>query len=348
MAEETGRVESYRYGVCVGLDAVGFSTKPPSEQDQLIEDLENQVVGCLAKDSLEERADYALAPAGDGLFVAFLRDKDPDGNLRRAFTFIEALYKARNGFAKLRLGVASGLMRPRYAFTSGKPAGPANVIGDGVNLTSRVLGVADEEQILVSEGVYYHSRVISDAAKDLTFVPVGDYRIKHGDLLRLYAVFGPKDEGKQLGLNKSGRFVIPKSPDRIDWAADPKATMPVFGPARPLDDLRPLGSPGHGELDSNASDDQHLNEPQHYKAGEREPFLVAEAWATLRQPLDRLEVTIRIPPTPRVAVSGTERNCLEKGADTPGHPAALAVEALARGLRGELSGPVRHSAGAAS
>jgi class 3 adenylate cyclase len=333
--------KDFRYGACAGIDIVGFSQKPAYAQPSLIDDLEKIVSQSFQTFRNRVRAtwiigqDVVFAPSGDGLFVAFLLDNAADDNVIHCMNFAHYLcniLQRRLRHAQVRIGIATGLLQQRVAFSDVNRHTAVNVIGDAINLAVRVMDLASGGQVLATQGVYSHyvnCRAAGRGDAHLEFVRVGDYEIKHRHLLGVYAVYDPN----------GFRQIITPQKGRIDWATNDVALRSCVRSPQSLDPLLPLGAPDHGQRDPASI------WPEGYRKENSHPYLVAEASVSCDRDRGRRVVTVSLSGSPRVAVDRDQRKRLETHPDGSGHPDALAFEAFRRGLRASLIGSVRHSAG---
>lgn len=137
-----------------------------------------------ALDSLEVReGERILNPIGDGLYVALLAPPEKyDLHLRLAVEILRKLgeYNEHVGRPEkfdLRIGI-DDCMDDLAPDINNK----VNVVGDGANIASRIMGLADGGQILVSESV--HRQLFKRQQYENKFRELPSKRVKHGFLVR--------------------------------------------------------------------------------------------------------------------------------------------------------------------
>jgi len=154
---------------------------------------------------LNFKSDIITIPTGDGAAVVFSFDGLADVHLYFARELLKASYESRVGAAcevfaaegwcnchshfNLRIGISEGKgiiyrdVNDNY-----------NVAGNPINMASRVMALADRNQILFTEEAY---KQIIDMATDAgflnQFVGFHNVPIKHGQKISVYQYTAPKD-----------------------------------------------------------------------------------------------------------------------------------------------------------
>src|SRR5260221_4599567 len=154
------------------LDIVGYSKMGVGDQLKLKQKFNSALLSALEQ---VEPDDRILVDTGDGAAVAIL------GNPERALFVAIAIFD-NMGDIKVRGGVNLGpisLMKDINA--------QANVIGDGINAVERVMGFANEGELLVSRS--FHEVVTRMASEYASiFSHEGSRPDKHGRAHEVYAV----------------------------------------------------------------------------------------------------------------------------------------------------------------
>lgn len=340
MTEEQGFPRHSDYGFCLGIDIVEFSKRTVKQQQTIIADLERIVEASPPYPQEQANGRARWIPAGDGGFVAFFTD-DPRLPLRCALEVAQRVadysvqQNKQSDRFEVRMGVAAGILVPHQVVLH-QPQSD-NVVGDGINLTARVLSCADAGHILATEGVAHWLQ-----AKDPTLCSpegpwnltrLGEYEVKHGEILCLSALtsgtLGKQSRGESPEHAKrredAPRLKVPLT-HRINWPHHAASTLepPFPAPAQLalLPSLSEVGSP-------------------------REGFIVAEARLALSHAREHLLADVDIEHNPRVALDRRERSILEKDPETGVYPHALAFHAFAKGDRPRFVSPMRWSAGGA-
>ncbi|MDH5387160.1 MAG: hypothetical protein OEY06_01780 [Gammaproteobacteria bacterium] len=140
----------------VFTDIVGFSKKPTADQKRLVEALTSEVADELgALFSLEDKSDIVALPTGDGLALAFLHRTNQLWNHGTILSLILRMHKWANNqsspgrLVSLRVGVHVGVVE-RVTDINGK----ANLCGDTINFTQRVMDAANPRQTLYSDAAF--------------------------------------------------------------------------------------------------------------------------------------------------------------------------------------------------
>ena len=137
-----------------------------------------------------------LNPIGDGLYVALLASPEKyDLHLRLALEILRRLGEYNNHAAEperfdLRIGIDE-CMDDLTTDINNK----LNVVGDGANIASRIMGLADGGQILVSDSV--HRQLFKRQQYQDKFRELPSKKVKHGVLVRPFQYI---EEGV-IGLN---------------------------------------------------------------------------------------------------------------------------------------------------
>lgn len=161
------------------LDIVEYSRKPVAEQIQL-KDRFNALITSAIKEI--PAADRMILDTGDGVAINFLGD--PEDALFVAMSLRDAFAPEpdQTPVVPARIGINLGPVR-MVKDVNGQP----NIIGDGINVSQRVMGFAKAGQILVSRSYYEIVSHISDGYIQL-FAYEGSRTDKHVRDHEIYSV----------------------------------------------------------------------------------------------------------------------------------------------------------------
>ena len=197
----TSTLASVKY---VFLDVVGFTTNRSVEaQADIVAALNSVVRGALA-DIAVDSDKVILIPTGDGICIALVNVDDPyDVHVLLALRIVarvDAQSRAEESPSRkfmVRLGVNSNVDN-LVTDINGKP----NVAGAGVNIASRIMNLADGNQILVSSAVFEvlrYRETYEGAFRQY------DATVKHGVPISVYQFVRPHDG---LNLAIPGEFQV--------------------------------------------------------------------------------------------------------------------------------------------
>ena len=212
MSEEAGRTL-----VCSVLfvDIIGYSKKAVAEQHE-IKQLFQRLLGD-APDLLKRR-DRVLVDTGDGAAVVFLGD--PEDAL-----VVGIAMREHAGRIDLRMGINLGPIRLINDMNE-----QVNVIGDGINVTQRVMSFAEPGQLLVSRN--YHDVVsrMSDHYAPL-FTREGVRQDKHVREHEVYSVADSISLGGPESLTPEPLAL----PGAVYHRPESAEEEPAVAPARVMD-----------------------------------------------------------------------------------------------------------------
>src|SRR5688572_4242727 len=161
----------------VFIDLVGYSKKPVTEQIRLKTSLTNNLSEAIKDIPVNDRI---ILDTGDGAAISFLGD--PEDALFVTLSLREAMARERQAIATaespsdeaVRMGINLGPVK-LVKDINGHP----NIIGDGINVSQRIMSFARPGQIVVSRSYYdVGSNVASEDAKLFTYE--GSRTDKHG------------------------------------------------------------------------------------------------------------------------------------------------------------------------
>lgn len=172
------------------IDIVGLSDPLLSVENQIrkIEDL-NALIGSCDAFSKVPKDEKIILPTGDGMAIGFLMN--PELPLRLS---IQLHHKLRSFNAKktidkvmgVRIGLSSG---PVFVVTDIN--NNQNVWGPGIILARRVMDLGDSGHILLSENMAETLMNLKDEYREMIRPVSTGYKIKHGQLLKLYSAYSP-------------------------------------------------------------------------------------------------------------------------------------------------------------
>jgi class 3 adenylate cyclase len=201
--------ESSRTLVCsvLFIDIAGYSRLGVGEQIRLKQRFNEVLGGSLA--DLEAR-DRVVIDTGDGAAIAFL--DDPERALFAAIAIFDAV-----GELPVRMGINLG---PVYL--SKDINGQDNVIGDGINVSQRVMSFAQQGELLVSRSFYEVVLLLSGDYASM-FQSRGVQADKHNRSHELYAVSQAVRVGRRVAETQAKR----RSQRAAPAPAAPGSTQPA-------------------------------------------------------------------------------------------------------------------------
>lgn len=171
-------------GTNLFIDIVAFSKTPVSQQFGMKSGLNRAIEKALAKVA---EADRIVLDTGDGVAICFLGD--PEEALFVANDIRDKTMELTGEEAQtLRIGINLGPIRIVKDMT-----GRTNVIGDGINVAQRVMGFAEENEILVSRS-YYEVVARLREGNEQMFRGLGVRTDKHVREHQIYALLVPGSE----------------------------------------------------------------------------------------------------------------------------------------------------------
>lgn len=169
------------------LDIVGYSKKANTEQIGMKDRLNAYIESAL--NGIDE-SDRILLDTGDGAGIA-IWDVEPQRPLYVAMAIRDAILEG-NQSAELpmfvRFGIHSGPVTVKYDINK-----QYNIVGDGINVTQRIMSFAGENQIMVSRSYYDNIFGIDTTINDM-LVHQGVSRDKHSRQHDVYLLVSPEDQ----------------------------------------------------------------------------------------------------------------------------------------------------------
>ncbi len=176
------------------IDIVGLSSPSLSVRKQIekIEFLNNFVI---SSEIFRKNSDKKILPTGDGMAIGFT--SNPEAPLNLSMQLHAKLKKHNIGkddesSLAVRIGIASGPV-----FIVNDANNNQNIWGPGIIFARRVMDIGDNNHILIDGGLAQSLITLDDKYKEIIHY-VGDYQIKHGQIIKLYSAykenyFGNKD-----------------------------------------------------------------------------------------------------------------------------------------------------------
>src|SRR5437868_12884416 len=203
------------------LDLAGYSMLGVGEQIKLKHKFNETLAASLA--DLEAR-DRVVIDTGDGAAIAFL--DDPERALFAAIAIFDNV-----GELPVRMGINLG---PVYL--SKDINGQDNVIGDGINVSQRVMSFAQKGELLVSRS-FYEVVLLLSADYAAMFQPRAAQTDKHNRAHELYAVshavrVGRRVAEAQAKLRSQRRLAASTGTPQPVTVSDAGSHFIVSGPTR--------------------------------------------------------------------------------------------------------------------
>ena len=176
------------------VDIVGLSSPNLSVRKQIekIEFLNNFIV---SSDPFKNNSDKKVLPTGDGMAIGFI--SNPEAPLDLSIQLHSTLKKHNRikdieSELNVRIGIAAGPV-----FIVNDANNNQNIWGPGIIFARRVMDIGDNSHILIDDGLAQSLLSLDDKYKSIIHY-IGDYKIKHGQIIRLYSAyqenkFGNKD-----------------------------------------------------------------------------------------------------------------------------------------------------------
>jgi len=176
------------------IDIVGLSSPSLSVRKQIekIEFLNNFVI---SSEIFRKNVDKKVLPTGDGMAIGFTAN--PEAPLDLSIQLHTKLKKHNMGkdsesSLSVRIGIASGPV-----FIVNDANNNQNIWGPGIIFARRVMDIGDDNHILLDAGLAHSLLTLDDKYEEIIHY-IGDYQIKHGQIIKLYSAykenkFGNKD-----------------------------------------------------------------------------------------------------------------------------------------------------------
>jgi archaellum biogenesis ATPase FlaH len=176
------------------IDIVGLSDPLLSVKKQIekIHILNNLISTC---SSYKKDRNKKVLPTGDGMAIGFT--SDPKLPLDLSMELQQKLKSHNKNMdeeskVKVRIGIGSG-----HVFLVNDLNDNQNVWGPGIILARRVMDLGDDGHILL-EGELAKTILTIDDEYDKVIHYIGDYKIKHNQIIKVYSVYGDKIGNAQI------------------------------------------------------------------------------------------------------------------------------------------------------
>jgi archaellum biogenesis ATPase FlaH len=167
------------------IDIVGLSSPSLSVRKQIekIEFLNNFVI---SSEIFRKNLDKKVLPTGDGMAIGFT--SNPEAPLDLSIQLHTKLKKHNMGkdnesSLAVRIGIASGPV-----FIVNDANNNQNIWGPGIIFARRVMDIGDDNHILLDAGLAHSLLTLDDKYKEIIHY-IGDYQIKHGQIIKLYSAY---------------------------------------------------------------------------------------------------------------------------------------------------------------
>jgi class 3 adenylate cyclase len=171
-----GQVRFFKY---VALDVVGYSRRSAERMAAIVAAINELVLAVLQEEQMNED-DWLSSTAGDAVFIALPSPDDFDLHVRIAIRLLRHV-KARNETVaenerfEIRIGIYQNTDNVVLDLN-----GKLTIAGDGINLSERVMSLADGNQILLGDVV--HAELRSREQYRDKLIEFKDVEIKHGSI----------------------------------------------------------------------------------------------------------------------------------------------------------------------
>jgi archaellum biogenesis ATPase FlaH len=170
------------------IDIVGLSDPALSVKRQIekIHILNNLISSCGA---YKKDRDKKILPTGDGMAIGFT--SDPKLPLELSVELQNMLKTYNSGVdsestVKVRIGIGSG-----HVFLVNDLNDNQNLWGPGIILARRVMDLGDDGHILLEGELTQTLLIIDDKYRELIHY-IGDYKIKHNQIIKVYSLYNDK------------------------------------------------------------------------------------------------------------------------------------------------------------
>jgi archaellum biogenesis ATPase FlaH/class 3 adenylate cyclase len=175
------------------VDVVGLSDPALSVRRQIekIEALNDIISHC---DTFKKASDKRVLPTGDGMAIGFMLS--PESPLQLGIELQQALKKYNShtnkedgSFLDVRIGIASGTV-----FIVNDVNSNQNIWGPGIIFARRVMDVGDGGHILLAGPLAESLMTLDDKYRSIINL-LGDYQVKHGQIIKIYSAYSPNEFG---------------------------------------------------------------------------------------------------------------------------------------------------------
>lgn len=159
------------------------------KQIEKIEVLNNFILAC---DAFKKNYERKILPTGDGMAIGFTLNPEAPIELGIQLHIKLNEYnenKNEESSIDTRIGIASGPV-----FIVNNINNNQNIWGPGIIFARRIMDIGDDKHILIDGSLAESLIILDDKYNDILHY-IGDYPIKHGQLIRLYSAY----DGKKFG-----------------------------------------------------------------------------------------------------------------------------------------------------
>ena len=187
------------------IDIVGLSDPSLSVQKQInkIQELNLRIKSCEAFKAIT-RTDKIVLPTGDGMAIGFLINPELPLQLSIQLHHKLAEFNAKvppDEALGVRIGLSSGPV-----FVVSDINNNQNVWGPGIILARRVMDLGDSGHILLADNIAETLRNLKDEYRTSIRLLGSEYRIKHGQSLKLYTAYS-QDFGNPVVPSKVAMYL---------------------------------------------------------------------------------------------------------------------------------------------
>ncbi len=178
------------------VDVIGLSDPALSVRRQIekIEALNDMIGHC---ETFKKASDKRVLPTGDGMAIGFMLS--PESPLQLGIDLHHALKKYNThtnkedgSFLDVRIGLASGSV-----FIVNDVNSNQNIWGPGIIFARRVMDVGDGGHILLAGPLAESLLTLDDKYRNMITL-LGDYQLKHGQIIKIYSAFSGNDFGNSV------------------------------------------------------------------------------------------------------------------------------------------------------
>lgn len=175
------------------IDIVGLSSPILSVRKQIekIEVLNNFILAC---DAFKKNYERKILPTGDGMAIGFTFNPEAPIELGiQLHIKLNEYNENKNDESSIdtRIGIASGPV-----FIVNDINNNQNIWGPGIIFARRIMDIGDDKHILIDGSLAESLIILDDKYNDILHY-IGDYPIKHGQLIRLYSAYDGKNFGNR-------------------------------------------------------------------------------------------------------------------------------------------------------
>jgi archaellum biogenesis ATPase FlaH len=167
------------------IDIVGLSSPILSVKRQ-IEKIEFLNSFITSSEIFRKNTNKKILPTGDGMAIGFISHPEAPLNLSvdlHAKLKKHNIGKDNESSLAVRIGIASGTV-----FIVSDANNNQNIWGPGIIFARRVMDIGDNNHILLDGGLAESLITLDDKYKEIIHY-IGDYQIKHGQIIKLYSAY---------------------------------------------------------------------------------------------------------------------------------------------------------------